>query len=158
MAVAHIFAQELGPMPQLPGSLQEVGRRAELVHEMDGPFMPTTLELPAFLVELATRLRVIAEVSERFITDVPDGLTRLNIALRLWAGCISAAKTIANETMSGQNTPERRGEIMRDIDQVAGTDAIYAAGVEAAPSFKKLRNQGYSFDGVPNGSLVRRYP
>ena len=56
MVAAHIFAQELGPVPKLPASLEEVGRRAQLVHEMDGPFIPNTDELVVFFVQLARRL------------------------------------------------------------------------------------------------------
>src|SRR5205823_10578243 len=37
-------------------------------------------------------------------------------------------------------------------------DSIYSAGVEAAPSFKKLRKEYYSFKGVPPNSVVRKYP
>jgi len=87
MVTAHIFAQELGPVPKLPASLQEVGRRAQLVDEMDGSFVPNSDELMVVFVQLARRLRAIAEISERIITDMPDGLMRINIALRLWAGC-----------------------------------------------------------------------
>ena len=67
--------------------------------------------------------------------DVTDPVVRLNICLRLWAGCLSAAKTIALETRSGLNTPELRKEIFTTkVDVLASNDPIYRAGVEAAPA------------------------
>jgi hypothetical protein len=36
-------------------------------------------------------------------------------------------------------------------------DLVYAAGVEAAPVYKKLVKEYYSFAGVPSNSIVRRY-
>ena len=84
---------------------------------------------------------------------------RINIALRLWSGCISAAKTIALQTKSGLNTPQIRGLLFsKKIDPTAQMDAIYREGVEAAPSFKSLRKEEYSFEGVPETSVVRKYP
>jgi hypothetical protein len=82
-------------------------------------------------------------------------MERASIALRLWAGCLDAAKTIALETRDGPNSPELRAAAFAQIDSVAETDPIYGAGVEAAPAFKVLRRQSYSFDGVPAGSRVR---
>jgi len=40
---------------------------------------------------------------------------------------------------------------------LAKVDLIYAAGVEAAPIYKKLVKQYYSFNGVPSDSIVRKY-
>jgi hypothetical protein len=89
--------------------------------------------------------------------DVPGALDRVNVALRLWSGCLSAAKTIALETRSGPNTPAMRANAFASLDALAHGDPIFAAGMEAAPAFKKLRDQPYSLDGVPKDSPVRRY-
>jgi hypothetical protein len=78
--------------------------------------------------------------------------------LRLWAGCLSAAKTIATETRDGPNTPEARAAAFAVIDSLSREDEVYAAGVEAAPTFKALHEQDYFFGGVPRTSRVRRYP
>jgi len=44
------------------------------------------------------------------------------------------------------------------IDLLAKTDLIYAPGVKAAPLYKKLVKQYYSFNGVPSDSIIRKYP
>jgi hypothetical protein len=43
------------------------------------------------------------------------------------------------------------------IDNLAADDALFCAGVEAAPAFKTNRQQSYSLDGVPDISPVRRH-
>jgi hypothetical protein len=66
---------------------------------------------------------------------------RVSIALRLWSGCLSAAKTIAFETRDGQMTPETRKQIFGSIDSLAMADSIFCMGVESAPAFKKIHQQ-----------------
>jgi hypothetical protein len=44
------------------------------------------------------------------------------------------------------------------IDLLSKIDLVYAAGVEAAPVYKMLLKEHYSFAGVPSNSIVRRYP
>jgi hypothetical protein len=83
---------------------------------------------------------------------------RKSIGLRLWSGCLSAAKIIAIETRDAPNTPEMRAELFQQLDTVADHDSIFRAGVESAPLFKKNNQQCYSFNGVPSTSPVRRYP
>jgi hypothetical protein len=43
------------------------------------------------------------------------------------------------------------------INLLAKTDLIYKAGLEAAPAYKKILEQHYSFNGVPLNSAVRKY-
>lgn len=157
MALALGIAQGLGPPPALPPSLEPVERRAELAHGIDGTFVagPGPSEQGE---QIGRRLGDIAVASSEFVPDVPGELERLKIVLRLWSGCLDAAKTVALETMDGPNTPELRARAFPEIDARAGEDPIYRAGVEAAPAFKKLRRQNYSFAGVPGESPVRRYP
>jgi hypothetical protein len=156
MVMARVFAEALGPVPALPASLQPITRRAELVDAIDGSLVTTAGDLVDITRQIAQQIRRIEEGSRRFMPDVPDTMVRINIGLRLWSGCLSAAKTIAHDTRSGPNTPALRGRLMPEIDRIAATDAIYAAGVEAAPAFKRLRGQTYSVEGVPAGSLVLR--
>ncbi len=156
MELALLLAQSLGPAPALPNSLTPVDRRAEFINIIDGSLV-IGLDLGAVVARLGSRMREIAELSADYIPEISDSLLRVNIALRLWSGCLFAAKTIALETRSGPNTPEMRAQIMEIVDRIAATDEIYAAGVEAAPTFKRIRDQGFSFDGVPANSRVRRY-
>jgi hypothetical protein len=82
---------------------------------------------------------------------------RISIALRLWSGCISAAKTIALETSDGKLTPDRHRQFFNNVDNVAMEDTIFCLGVESAPAYKKIHQQCYSFVGVPGTSHVRKY-
>ena len=84
-----MFAQELGSVPGLPLSLREVEKRAELVNRIDGLFIPTAGNKD-FFRDLAKRLRIIAKVSEDYMSDVPDSLLRVNITLRYVHPGISA--------------------------------------------------------------------
>jgi len=156
MDLAYWFAQALGPTPGLPRSLESVQQRARLVAEIDGPFI-TGSSFEECVVNIGMRIKEISSKSASYMPDVSDNLTRMNLGLRLWAGCLSAAKTIALETMDGPNSPEDRARIFPSIDSLAESDPIYRAGVEAAPEFKRLRDDAYSFEGVPANSPVRRY-
>ncbi|HEC76397.1 MAG TPA: hypothetical protein ENI33_03955 [Thermoplasmatales archaeon] len=163
MDTALQWANELGPPPPLPSSLKDVTQRAKLVNAIDEPHFANSffLDFQSRLsdVEKNQCLNEIANVTKIYILDVEDDKTRVNIALRLWSGCLSAAKTIAIQTVSGPNTPEMRASIFSNkIDPITQRDPIYCAGVETAPSFKKLRNEPYSFEGVPQKSVVRIYP
>jgi hypothetical protein len=93
-------------------------------------------------------------VTKEYFPDVYNPLIRINIGLRLWAGCLDGAKTIALETRSGPNSAQARNIAASYIDQVASTDPIYEAGVEAAVAFKKRRGDPFSFDGVPSGTRI----
>jgi hypothetical protein len=139
----------------MPGSLHGFRQRAELVHSIDGPFWQEPLELNTLMSTLGRRIGQIARQTASLMPDVPDPIARLNIALRLWAGCLDTAKTIASQTNRGPNSPQTRAAAMPGIDARAATDAVYQAGVEAAPAFKMLRNEPYSMEGVPAGSAVR---
>jgi hypothetical protein len=137
--------------------------RAGLVKRVNRAFAgftsPPPPEIMAILVgaarETGASIRVFIEASEPHLPDVPDPLDRLNITLRLWSGCLLAAKGIALETLDGPNTPEGRRAAFADIDEVARNDAIFEVGVESAPAFKG--EEPVCFDGVPEHSPVRRY-
>jgi hypothetical protein len=156
MLMARAFAEALGPAPALPQSLQVIARRAELVDAIDGSLVATVTDLVDVTRQIAQQIRRVEEGTRKFMPDVPDAMVKINIGLRLWSGCLSAAKTIAHETRSGPNSSALRAQLMPEIDRIAATDAIFAAGVEAAPAFKRLRGQTYSMDGVPAESLVLR--
>jgi hypothetical protein len=153
MEAARVFAEGLGAALALPASLMDLEARAKLVQKIDGPFLAGGNDLE-IVYNLGLRIAAIADLSREYLPAIEDGLTRANIALRLWAGCISAAKIIALETLSGPNTPEGRAQIIPQVEKLAAQDPIYAAGVEAAASFKRLRGDRYSFEGIPPGSLV----
>jgi hypothetical protein len=159
---------------QLPSSLMDIEKRAKLVKEINGPLVSGNNPLVAdkMLIDLDNdekdlRLDNIAQISITFITEQMDNKIRKNILLRLWTGCMEAAKAIRFNYVSGIKdsdvleapiTHEYRQAIFTSlIDLQCRTDSIYRAGVEAAPVYKKLLKQYYSFNGVPTNSIIRRY-
>jgi hypothetical protein len=156
MELARVFAQGLGPAPTLPAPLRAVARRAELVDAIDGSLV-TGGNIYELGFQIASRLRRVVEGSRGLVADLPDPMERINVVLRLWSGCITGAKVIAHETRSGPNSVEYRRGIVPQIEAIADQDPIYAAGLEAAPVFKILRDQTYSLEGVPENSRVRRH-
>jgi hypothetical protein len=92
------------------------------------------------------------------MNDVDDANTRTNIAIRIWSGCLDAAKNISFRTMDGPVTPQTRQWSFVVIDYWTNRDPIYGSGVQCAPAFKKLVGQYYTFDGVRSGSIVRSFP
>ena len=156
MELARRLAEGLGPPPELPSSLQKIESRCQLVSAIDGPLVVRSTPEEG-MEYLGRRIAKIAATAGQHMREVSDPLTCLNIALRLWSGCLSAAKTVAMETRSGPNTPELRQSAFASFDAIAHNDPIYKAGVEAAPAFKRLRNQPYSLEGVPETSPVRYF-
>lgn len=141
---------------ELPAPLAKVSRRAQFIDAIDGPLLVDGAGVWQW-ADMATRLRDIAETSLPVMPDVSDPFDRIAIALRLWAGCLSAAKVIAAETRSGPNTRASRSAAFSDIDGVTAHDDLFRAGMEAAPAFKDGRGQTYCLDGVPHGSPVHRH-
>jgi hypothetical protein len=66
-------------------------------------------------------------------------------------------RSAADDPRWVRDTSAGRAEAFSQIDAVAAADPVFCAGVEAAPAFKRLREQPYEFDGVPEGSPVRRF-
>ncbi len=137
--------------------------RARLIDAIDGSFIPTddSNETPQEVIE--RRIREIDARVDSLADAIPERQARLNLALRLWAGGIDAAKMLRIDFVTGPGTteriaPETRAEAFsQSIDLRAADDAIYRAGVEAAPALQRLRDKEPAFEGVPPESAVRRY-
>jgi|SRR5215208_5219254 hypothetical protein len=160
---------------QLPSSLMDIEKRAKLVNEINGTLVRGNNPLVAdrmLLIDLDNnekdlRLDDIARISIAFLTEQMDDKIRKNILLRLWTGCIEAAKAIRFTHVAGIKdgvvveapiTLQYRQAIFASfIDLQSSIDLIYRAGVEAAPAYKKLLKEYYSFSGVPSNSIIRRY-
>jgi hypothetical protein len=99
---------------------------------------------------------------------------RGNIALRLWTGCLCAAKECRRTSVSEHNpdgttkrespyTPEMRTESFEKIMMTSSKDPVYEAGVEAAPVWELIENAAPDkkmyLDGIPNlnNSPVTKY-
>lgn len=99
------------------------------------------LRKQGLLVCITRCLEKFIEIDEKF---------RLNLSLRLWAGCLDAAKRLALKTQSGPNTREMRNSMFTErIDHLASRDP-YRKGVEIACMWRP--DPTISFDRVPETS------
>jgi hypothetical protein len=140
----------------LPLTLVDINRRAQFIDEIDKPLL-VDVDGVAQWDEFGKHLHAIAEQSLGVMPEFPSEFDRVSITLRLWAGCLTAAKEIAFETRSGANTEAGRAQAFLVIDRLAVEDPPFGAGVEVAPAFKTRRHQRYCLDGVPTDSPVRRH-
>jgi hypothetical protein len=146
---ASLFQQELPP------SIADVEKRAKLVNEINQPLISgiDNSIISGMLVDSDynqrdLRLTSIAKISSNYLTEKMDDKLRINISLRLWAGCIEAAKGIRFAYVAGiRDGPVIEAPITQEYRQALFTslidlrtkiDPIYAAGVEAVPLY--LRN------------------
>jgi hypothetical protein len=114
--------------PELPAALADVNSRAAFIIQIDKPLLVDGDGVPQW-VDFGAQLRTIAELSADVMPELSSELDRISLALILWAGCITAAKTIAFETRSGANTVAGRTEAFLVIDRLAADDALFCAGV-----------------------------
>ena len=160
MDIALKWANDIGICPKLPSSLEDISVRNELILELDKPFLTQALLYGCYgrlSIESKNQcLNEISQISKRFIFDIDNEKTRTNICLRLWSGCLYGAKTIALETMDGPVTPKYRSLSHNKIMDLAQSDPIFLVGAKVAVDFKKSRNEGYSFEGLPDDSFLIR--
>ncbi|HYT01418.1 MAG TPA: hypothetical protein VEL70_00830, partial [Candidatus Acidoferrum sp.] len=89
----------------LPASLTDAEKRAELVHQINNPLVKgNNADIP--LKDLGSadknsRLNEIAQLSMAYLTEQMDEKLRKNILLRLWMGCMDAAKAIRFSSVVG---------------------------------------------------------
>jgi hypothetical protein len=167
MRTVYLWASDLADSSQLKITM-DINERTRLVleiNEMLGYYINNDCKsggtgLFEFFSDIINEivLNRIDDIVRHYNTHETNEKYRKSIGLRLWSGCISAAKTIALETRDGPNPPETRAESFQDIDFIADRDSIFRAGVESAPLFKKHNQQCYSFNGDPSNSSVGRYP
>ena len=175
MAIVYELAKTIGTVPQFPQPLQQLSARAILVNHLDTTVVANTplwnQAGQLFLNNLSYFLDSTANESGDYLSDISDINIRVNIALRLWVGCIEAAKMIRLTSVIGSKdysslnvtyekylSPDDRSLESIHIDSIASQDWIYLAGAETAPEFKKLRKEHYTFAGVSQNSPVRKYP
>ncbi|HEY7571230.1 MAG TPA: hypothetical protein VH796_07675 [Nitrososphaeraceae archaeon] len=123
---------------------------------------PTDEELPQihapFIAYDPLRKQILLDCIKRCLeknTEI-DEKVRLNLSVRLWAGCLDAANKLAIKTPSGPITGEMRSTVFTErIDALAHKDSIYRKGVEIACMWRP--SPIISFDGVPKSSPARKY-
>lgn len=159
MADANIFlGYEFGRalsrgVDALPDGLTEPSGVARFVDEVDKPLFVDGNGTWDWL-KAGEYLQRMADAARRVFPGIPDPAP-LGIALRLWAGCIWAAKVIDRPEIS---TTERHHYFAEDIDPRARADRVFRAGEEAAAALNSLRGSPKpSLDGVPKDSPVRRH-
>jgi hypothetical protein len=158
MQTALDWGREFSDMQQLPASLADVSARVKLVQAVNQRISIISLrdmqesERRLFLRDVFKACNGL--IAERFTEN-----EKISIGLRMWSGCLSAAKAIAGGTRENANTKWKRETQLLDITQAAESDIIFRTGVEAAPAWKQSISQGDDifFDGVPIDSPVRRY-
>ncbi len=164
---AGLFQQEL------PSSLSDIQKRAKLVNEINTPLVKgenqlanTKMLTGLDATERDSRLNEIAQISTPYLTEQISDKLRKNILLRLWTGCMEAAKAIRFTSVAGIRdgaiieapiSVEYRRSVFNLIDLLFITDLIYGSGVESAPAYKKLVKEHYSLNGVPSNSIIRKY-
>lgn len=169
MSIAYEFSNLLGPIDSLPESLKEMDvKRAKYLDFVDKKMIAGSKlwelnneqQIESFLAK-------VDKESIQWIYDVADHRQRINITLRLWAGCVAAAKLLGKRYVRGwgdldiiedEITPNmREKDFKQSIDPKALSDPIYYAGVEAAPILQRLRNEPIFMDGVPSESPVMNF-
>jgi hypothetical protein len=141
------------------------------VNEINTPLVQAKDGQDKMLIDLDSperdrRLNEIAQISIPYLTEQIDDTPRKNILLRLWTGCIEAAKAIRFTYVAGIRNGivieapisiEYRRSLFNLIELLSKTDLIYRSGVEAAPAYKKVVKEYYSLNGVPSNSIIRKY-
>jgi phage anti-repressor protein len=170
MNTAYTWASHLSQVsPALPESLAEIKERAKFLDNLDKIICKHIEESQLregnvsgqFSNFVNTRkLTLLVDITNTarkwFSEEISDDGIQ-SVCLRLWAGCLCAAKLVAHSTKSGPNTSQTRASGFANVDTLATQDRTFECGVEAAPDFKRLRNEEYSLDGVPPNSSVRKY-
>jgi hypothetical protein len=176
MELMRQTAGHIGPPPALPLSLRgatirEANENRTVVLKAVGNAIDADLrpvqnaaadpyDVPPQVPVLAARLlqdKALDALTANLLPDVADQAERINIALRLTAGYLDAAKTIAGNTRSVINDASTRQRDIPTVEANAVNDPIYTAGVEAAPHYKhRDLKQDIFRDGIPDGSIVLR--
>jgi hypothetical protein len=155
---ALTWGRECSDLQQLPASLADVSARVNVVeavsHVLRGRYLPD-LSRP----EKQRFFDDVFAVCNPLIVEPLIGDAKVSIGLRMWSGCLSAAETIASASHGGVNTTGKREYLFGGIDEEASHDAIFRAGVEAAPPWKRRIGQGDDIflEGVPGDSPVCKY-
>ncbi|MFL6320256.1 MAG: hypothetical protein ACJ72Q_07265 [Nitrososphaeraceae archaeon] len=168
MSIAYEWSKPLEAIDSIPESLHDVINRAKYLD-----FVYKNMIAGSKLWELNNKQQIesfltkIDEGSIPWIYDIADGKQRINITLRLWAGCLDAAKYLQDKYVSRRNdgtvseaiiTPDMRAKAFKKtINPKASLDTIYYTGVEAAPVLRKIREQPTYSDGIPSDSPVMNH-
>jgi hypothetical protein len=151
------LSELLDPNYYSPILIAEPEEIADVVHKIDAPLINNSDVRKIGMHEKKLREGKVAEIACARLSYIPFAPYKIvSCVMRMWSGCLASAKTIALETRSGPNTPEKREKTFWKIDARAIRDPYYFMGVSSSTVFKKLRKQEYSLDGVPK-ELIEKY-
>jgi hypothetical protein len=184
MAILYQWAKEYDDIPKLPELLRrDCLKRCQIVQFVDYQLLrlrKANLHFPRILLDPDEKGRFIGIVEENknAIHDALGGFfsnsERGNIALRLWTGCLCAAKE-CRRTCVTEHEPDGtvkrespyssdiRAESFNKIMITTREDPIYQAGVEIAPVWELIENavpdKKMYLDGIPelNQSPITKY-
>lgn len=116
-----------------------------------------SIQCPGLMGRLDGNARLQQRTAWFLGDSLPVYRDRLQVCLRLYAGYLGAAKTIAWAVTGGRHTDATRAAANQLIETNANNDEIYRAGVETAPLYKCCcLGEPIFRDGIPNGSVVLR--
>ena len=170
MLIAYDHANTLGPPPRLATESKDPSIRAQFLHFVDTSIIKGE---PIFDILQDKRiirdnfLTDISKKTEPLLKSIIEPIARINLTLRLWVGCIEAAKVIRDTEMDFKDgsfyerkiSPEDREKYCAEIITPKSlADPIYLAGVEGAPIFRKvIRNQEICSDGLTDDCVLMKY-
>jgi len=174
MSTIYQWGKELGN-PHLPESLRKCFRNcAEIAHFVNGQLndirqrmVNCNIFFPYILKSINEKYDFIRSVSMDQITigknllDVTRGNDKGSIALRLYAGCLDAAKSTRDSHNSAigfiEYTPEKRFAASMTVKAYSDQDPVYAAGAKSALPLELLFNGHKTrfLEKIPVDSIIR---
>jgi hypothetical protein len=170
MLVAYEHANTLGPPPRLATELKDPAVRAQFIDFVDNKIIQGTsifdiLEDKKIIRE--SFLTDVAKKTEPWLKSISDPLARISLTLRLWVGCIEAAKVIRESEMDVKDgriyekkiSPTDREKYCTEIiTPKSQADPIYLAGVQTAPILRKeIRFQKIWSEGLKEDCVLMEY-
>jgi hypothetical protein len=174
MTILYQWAKECGDIPQLPFLKLGCMDRCSIVQFVNRQLLNVraiNIHFPKILLNPGEKQRFIRTLEEDedtiqvILNDKLGDRERKTIALRLWTGCLCAAKECRRTSVSDYNpdgttrresnyTPGMRAESFDKIMCTVYEDPIYKAGVEVAPVWELIENaapgKNMHLDGIPN--------
>jgi hypothetical protein len=174
MTILYNWTKEFGDVSQMPVILLEnCMKRCSLVQFVNQQLFNvrfTNKNFPVILLpeEREGFIRILEEdkdVIKSILYDLQNSIERRNITLKIWTGCISAAKGCRSTYVAERNpdgttkkeclyTPDMRAVAFNEVLTISKKDSVYEAGVEAAPVWELIVNhenhKKMYLDGIPN--------
>jgi hypothetical protein len=99
----------------------------------------------------------LVKTARSLIPDFSGTDTQIvGLILRLWAGCISAAKILSDKDATGNMLDAKfRSDASKVIDAYANQDGVYLAGVQSASTYRAIEKEQCIFDGISEESHIR---